>query len=425
MAADDRRHSAAVAAMPAAIAARETGGWRAPPAAGTPRVLRNILSLEDFEAPARRYIPRPIFGYIVSGAERNASIRANRDAYDALAFLPRVLNDTSARTQRTTLFGREYDSPFGICPMGGISLAAYQGDLVVARAAAAANIPMILSGAALTRLEDVRAASPTTWFQAYLPGDNDAITALLERVGQAGYDTLVVTADVSVAANLEVSLRSGFRKPFRPTLQLAWDGLMRPRWLIGMFARTLLRHGMPHVENMGPRSPMIAFSSDRTRGALDRLSWRHIGLVRRLWRGKFVIKGLLNPADVRIAREYGVDGIIVSNHGGRQLDGAVAPLRMLPGILAEAGDMTVMVDSGIRRGTDVLKALALGARFVFVGRPFLYAAAIAGEAGVAHAAKLLREEIHRDMALLGINTLAELRREHVVPARGFDVLQTV
>jgi len=381
-------------------------------------VLRGILSLDDFEAPARRRIPRPIFGYVVSGAETHASIRANRAAYDDYAFVPKVLQDTSARSQKTTLFGRTYDSPFGMAPMGGTSLAAYQGDLVLARVAAAANIPMILSGAALTPLEAVKAAGPTAWFQAYLPGDEAAITRLLDRAARGGYDTLCLTVDVSVAANLEIGVRSGFRKPFRPSLRLAWDGITRPRWLCGMFLRTLILHGMPHVENMtAPRSPMIAFSGERVRGRLDTLTWRHLELMRRLWKGRLVLKGILDSGDARAAREAGADGVIVSNHGGRQLDGSIAPLRALPGIVAEAGDMAVMIDSSIRRGTDILKALALGARFAFIGRPFLYAAAIAGEHGVRHAVSLLQDEIDRDMAMLGITTLAALGPERVVPAR--------
>lgn len=387
------------------------------------RVLRSVLSLDDFESPARAYIPRPIFGYIKSGAEREESMRANRAAYESLAFLPRTLVNTGERTQKITLFGRTYDSPFGVSPMGGISLGAYQGDIVMARSTSAAHIPMILSGAALTTLEDVKTAGPLAWFQAYLPGDDGEITRLINRVAAAGYETLVVTLDVSVSANLEFSLRSGFRKPFRPTPRFIWDVLMRPRWLTGMFLRTLIRHGMPHVENMGARSPMVSRKADRPRGGLDRLCWPHLELIRRIWKGNLVLKGVLNKHDVKLAREAGVNGIIVSNHGGRQLDGAIAPLRVLPGIVAEAGDMTVMIDSGIRRGTDVLKALALGAKFCFVGRPFLYAAAIAGDEGVAHAIGILRGEIHRDMALLGVNQLSEVTRERLVRANEFDGYQ--
>ena len=301
-------------------------------------------------------------------------------------------------------------------------MAAYQGDIVLARSAAAANLPMILSGASLTPLEKVREAGPTAWFQAYLPGEDHVIKALVDRVERAGYDTLVLTVDVAVGANRENNVRSGFSTPLRPSLRLAWDGIIRPRWLFGMFFRTLLLHGMPHFENMGSRVPLISAVGERERGRRDQLSWPHVELMRRLWKGRLVLKGVLDKNDAKIARESGVDGIIVSNHGGRQLDGAVAPLRVLPGIAEQAGDMTVMMDSGIRRGTDVLKALALGADFVWVGRPFLYAAAIGGDAGVLHAIKLLREEIHRDMALAGISKLEEMTRELLMPARSFDGL---
>ncbi len=242
-------------------------------------------------------------------------------------------------------------------------------------------------------------------------------------MARAGYDTFVLTVDVQVSANRENNVRSGFHTPLRPSLRLAWDGIIRPRWLFGMFLRTLWLHGMPHFENMGRRVPLISRTEEREPGRRDKLSWKHLELMRRLWKGRLVVKGILDKDDARIARESGVDGIIVSNHGGRQLDGAVAPLRVLPGIAAQAGGMTVMMDSGVRRGTDVLKALALGAQFVFVGRPFLYAAAIAGEPGVRHAVKLLQDEIDRDMALLGIKALAEMRRELLTSARGPGFLE--
>ena len=302
-------------------------------------------------------------------------------------------------------------------------MAAFEGDLVLARAAAAANIPMILSGASLTKLEDVRAEGPNSWFQAYLPGDPARITELVDRVAASGYDTFVLTVDVPVSANRENNVRSGFSTPLRPSLRLAWDGLIRPRWLFGMFFRTLLTHGMPHFENMGPRVPLLTGSGRRDAGRRDRLAWPHLELIRKRWKGKLVVKGILDPEDAHIARETGADGVIVSNHGGRQLDGAVAPLRALPAVAARAGAMTVMLDGGVRRGTDVLKALALGAQFVFIGRPFLYAAAIAGVSGVRHAAGLLHEEVDRDMALLGISTLEQMRREMLVPAHGAGFLK--
>src|SRR6266700_3544801 len=393
-------------AVPAAVpdARASSAEWHADRA--LPRALARILALEDFEEPARRYLPRPMFGYVSGGAETNASLRANRAAFDEVELLPRVLVDVSGRTAKTT--------PFGIAPMGGTSMAAYRGDIVLARAAAQADIPMIMSGASLARLEDVRAAGSTAWFQAYLPGETGPITHLLERVARAGFDTLVLTVDVPVSANRENNVRSGFSRPLRPTLRLAWECSLRPRWLFGMFLRTLLVDGMPRFENMGARIPLITRAS-RGDGERDRLAWTHLELMRRLWKGRLVLKGVLDPEDARIARESGVDGVIVSNHGGRQLDGALAPLRALPAVVAQAGGMTVMMDGGVRRGTDVLKALALGAQFVFVGRPFLYAAAIAGEAGVRHGIGLLSEEIERDMALLGITALAQMTRERIRP----------
>jgi L-lactate dehydrogenase (cytochrome) len=390
--------------------------------AGAPRVLKRMLALEDFEDEARRYLPRPIFGYISGGAETNAALRGNRAVWDEVAFVPKTLVDVSSRSLRTTLFGRTYDAPFGLAPMGGTAMAAYQGDVVLARSAAAANLPMITSGASLTPLEKVRETGSTSWFQAYLPGHEDTISETCERCARGGFDTIVLTVDVPVLANRENNVRTGFYTPLRPSLRLAWDGLIRPRWLFGMFLKTLMLHGMPHFENMGPRVPLLSMNAERGRGPRDQLSWKSVEHMRRIWKGRLLIKGVLDKNDARLAREHGVDAVMVSNHGGRQLDGAAAPLRVLPGIVEQAKEMPVILDSGIRRGTDVLKALALGASFVFVGRPFLYAAAIAGDAGVHHAITLLKEEIHRDMALLGVTSPSQMGPEFLMPARGADFL---
>lgn len=384
----------------------------------TPRRLLDILCLEDFEAHARVFLPRPIFGYISGGVETNASLDGNRSAFNEWEFLPRVLVDTKARNQKTTLFGRTYDLPFGFPPMGATALAAYRGDDALAKTAAKLNTVMIQSGASLTSMEHLRSVGPTAWFQAYLPGEPDIIVPLVERAQATGFEVLVLTVDVQVAANRENNVRAGFSSPLKPSLRLAWDCMLRPRWTLGTFARTVINHGMPHLENMGfPRIPILG-NLERPRMSRDGLNWAHVELMRKIWKGKLVLKGVLAREDVRIARESGVDGIMVSNHGGRQLDGTISPFRALPGAAAEAGNMAIMMDSGIRRGTDVLKAIAMGAHFVFVGRPFLYAAAIGGEAGVQHAASLLREEISRNMAMLGISSLADMKRNLLVPRHG-------
>jgi L-lactate dehydrogenase (cytochrome) len=379
-----------------------------------------VLCLDDFETAARKHLPRPIFGYIAGAAETNRSLRNNRLAFDEFAFVPRVLVDVSTRTQMTSLFGVTYSTPFGIAPLGVSALSAYRGDVVLARAAGAANIPMIMSGSSLIRMEDVAKEGKTTWFQAYLPGDVPRITALIERVTRAGFEILVVTVDSQVAGNRENNVRAGFSTPLRPTARLAWDGLTHPRWLFGTFLRTLLRHGMPHFENNdATRGPPI-MSPNILRDYSDRghLNWRHFEMIRQLWKGRLVIKGILDIGDARIARDAGAEGIIVSNHGGRQLDGAVSPLRVIADIVAACPDIPIMMDSGVRRGTDVFKALALGAKFVFVGRPFGFAAAIGGEQGVSHAIRLLSDEVHRDMALLGITSLAQLTPDRLIRLKG-------
>ncbi|MGH8818942.1 MAG: alpha-hydroxy acid oxidase [Achromobacter pestifer] len=375
-----------------------------------PRALARMLSLEDFEAAARRRLPRPIFGYVAGAAEDNQSLQDNRRAFAQYGFMPRVLVDVSRRTQQTELFGRSYSSPFGIAPMGISALSAYRGDVMLARAARAQNIPAILSGTSLIPLEEVIHEAPGTWFQAYLPGDPAKIDALVKRARRAGYETLVLTVDIPVSANRENNVRTGFATPLKPSLRLAWDGLTRPRWLAGTFLRTLMMHGMPHFENSFATrgAPIVSASVLRDFTARDHLSWEHVARIRKQWPGTLIIKGILHPQDAALARQHGVDGVIVSNHGGRQLDGAISPLRALPAVVAAAGGMTVMMDSGVRRGGDVLKALALGAHFVFVGRPFNYAAAVGGQAGVHHAIGLLRAEVDRNMAMLGINRVREM-----------------
>ena len=374
------------------------------------RRIQRMLCLDDFEAAARKHLPRPVFGYVSGAAETNASLSDNRRAFREIGFIPRVLIDVSKGSQQTSLFDQTYAAPFGIAPLGISALYAYRGDLVLARAAAAAGIPMIMSGSSLIRLEDVARECKRTWFQAYVPGDISQITALVERVAMAGFEKLVVTVDSQVAPNRENYLRAGFTAPLRPTLRLAWDGVTRPRWLFGTFLRTLVRHGMPHFENnFATRgAPILSPSVVREWSERGQLDWTHFALIRRLWKGTLIIKGILDTDDARMARDAGAEGIIVSNHGGRQLDGAISPLRVLPAIVAACPNIPVMVDGGLRRGTDVLKALALGAKFVFVGRPFGYAAAIGGAAGVGRAISLLSDEIQRDMAMLGITRLSEL-----------------
>jgi len=384
-----------------------------------PAPLRDILSLRDLEPAARRVLPRPLFGYLQGGVEDNLSLRANANAYARWLLRTKVLVDVSSRHQDRQLMGHSYRSPFGIAPMGLCAMFGFDGDVAMASAAEAAGIPYILSGASLTPMERVARAAPTCgWFQAYIPGETEHIEALLDRVARAGFQTLVVTVDTATLANRENNVRVGFSTPLRPSLRLFWDGLVRPRWLVRTLGQTLLKHGMPHFENAGNKRgvPIISASAVRQFGLRDHLCWDHLALIRKKWQGKLVVKGVISAADVMRAEQAGADGVILSNHGGRQLDGTAPPLLVLPDAAKVKGRMALMIDSGIRRGTDVLKALALGADFVFVGRPMAYAVALAGQRGVSHAIDLLRQEIDRDMALLGICDLDELSGEFLVPA---------
>lgn len=374
--------------------------------------LRGLLALDDFEKHARHRLPRSIFGYVSGGVEADVSLRENRSAFQRVGLQPRILRDVSRRSQETRLFDQDLALPFGIAPMGFSALVAHDGDVVLARAAQAMGSFAICSAASLTPLERVAREAGSRWFQAYIPGDMDRIRPLLDRVAGAGFDHLVVTADVPVSGNRENNARNGFDAPFRLSPQLIWQGLTHPRWTFGSLGREIVQRGMPHFENMEAVQGPPLFSRHLTRSTIarDRLSWEEIGHIRDLWSGRLIVKGVLHPEDARLAQARGCDGIVVSNHGGRQLDGVVSPLQVLPAIRAAVPDMTVMFDSGIRRGTDALKAIMLGADFVFVGRPFLFAAASFGEAGVRHAMGLLRDEIDRDMALMGVTAPLLMRQ---------------
>lgn len=380
-------------------------------ASAVPRHLRRYLTLDDFEPRARQLLPKFLYGYISGGAETDAARSDNRRAFDEYGFVPRVLKDVSGRDQTTTLFGKTYASPFGIPPMGSSALCAYRGDIVLARAAAAANVPMILSASSLITLEDVRAANQQAWYQAYLAGLPERIEPLVDRVAAAGYDTFVVTADVPVPPNRENNIRNGFQVPLEITPRVFWDTITHPDWLLNTWARTVFNHGMPHFENMDAKQgpPVLSRNLMRNIGSRDQLAWKHVELIRKRWPGKLVVKGLIAPEDARLAREHGCDGVMVSNHGGRQLDGAPSSIEVLPEIVDEVGSqLEIMFDGGIRTGMDIMRALALGAKSCMIGRAYAYGLGAGGQAGVAKALDILGKELTTTMGLCGVNTIAEI-----------------
>lgn len=374
-----------------------------------PRALRKIYALDDFQVAAKKHLPLPIYAYYASAVEDQITLRANRAAFDDYEFIPNTLIDTTKRDQSITLLGKKYAAPFGIAPMGMSALACFEGDIVIAKTANELNIPSILSASSLNSLERVAQEGQGKWFQLYQPGDDKRIQAMLDRIKDAGFETLVLTVDVPVSGNPENQSRFGFTAPVEPSLNLAWQGLIHPNWSINMWLKTLIKAGVPRFENMdvGDGPPILSKTLTRDMGVREALTWKHVKMIRRYWKGHLIIKGLLAAQDAKFAHQYGADAIIVSNHGGRQLDGAQASLRALPAIIDVAGDMPVILDSGIRRGSDILKAHSLGAAFTFVGRPFLFALAIGGAAGIRHCNNLLRAEVDRNMAMLGINEISQ------------------
>ena len=391
-------------------------------ARGADRLLRQALRLDDFERLARPRLPRAVYGYVANGSEAGDARDHNRAAFADWRMVTRVLRDVSARTQKTSVFGRTYASPFGIAPMGAAAVVAFDADNRMARAARAANIPFVLSANSITPLEELVRGNPDAWFAAYQSPEPRSIERMVARVAAAGVKVFVLTVDVPVPSNREDDKRAGYSMPLRPTARLSWDGVTHPRWLGGTAGRTLLKRGIPHISNVEADNPINLFS--RKVGAIaghSSFTWKQAEMIRGLWKGAFLIKGLLSAADAAIARDLGADGIVVSNHGGRQLDAAVSPMQVLREIKAASGPMTVIIDSGFRRGTDVLKALALGADFVLIGRPFLFAATLAGTRGVGQAISLLAREIDIDLALLGLGGVdevdAEVLRAAYTPAR--------
>ena len=373
------------------------------------RLLKQALDLDDLQRLATPLLPRSVCGYVTNGSEAGEALEHNRAAFRDWHMVTRVLRDVSKRSQETTLFGRRYATPFGIAPMGAAAVASFDGDNRMARAAKRANIPFVLSANSITPMEELVRSNPGAWFAAYQSPEARKIERMVDRVAATGIEVFVLTVDVPVGSNRQKDTRTGYSMPLRPTPRLSWDGLTHPRWLAGTAARTLLKRGVPVISNVEADEGVNVFSRKINRvTGYSSFSWEQVELIRRLWKGPFVIKGLLSAEDARIARETGADGIVISNHGGRQLDAAVSPMEVLAEIKRESGAMTVIVDSGFRRGTDVLKALALGADFVLIGRPFLFASVLAGEAGVRHAIGLLSREIDIDLALLGLRDVTEI-----------------
>jgi isopentenyl diphosphate isomerase/L-lactate dehydrogenase-like FMN-dependent dehydrogenase len=374
-------------------------------------------NVADLREIARRRLPKGIFEFVDRGAEDEDSLRNNRAAFERIKLQPRVLVDVSQRSQSIQLFGHSQKMPIAVAPTGAAGIMWHEGEIALARAAAAAGIPFTLATGSLTAMEKVvEQAGGRVWFQLYMYADRSLSYRLVERAKSAGLEALVVTVDSPVFSNREYNLRNGFTIPLSYTPRNMADVLGHPRWLLGVLMRYLFTTGLPRYENYPAevKSSITAQPMGRALKLNDSLTWEDVRVLRKLWPRTLIVKGILRPQDAALAADRGADAVIVSNHGGRVLDGAIAPIEALPKVVETVGDrITVMVDSGFRRGSDVVKALALGANAVLIGRSTLYGTAAAGEAGAARAITIFREEIDRTLALLGCSGIAALNRDYL------------
>lgn len=369
-------------------------------------------NVADLRERARRRLPHGIWEYLERGVEDETGMARNRAAFDQVTFRPRVLRGVHRIDTGAAIFGRPAALPLALAPTGAAGLLWFEGDLALARAAAAAELPFTISSASTMDLDQIAAAGGRLWFQLYLWEDRSLSHAVVARAHELGCEALFVTLDMPVAPNREYIQRNGFGTPFRLNARNTVDVLRHPRWLASVMGRYALNGGIPSQANL-PDRLRAKVTKGAPPGALfkqDDLDWDGVKDLRDRWPGKFILKGILHPEDAEQALALGADGVVVSNHGGRALDSSIATLEALPEIVqAVGGKMTVFLDSGVRRGSDVVKAMALGADAVLVGRAPLYGLAAAGQAGVARAIDLLRSETSRTMAMLGVRTMAEVR----------------
>jgi (S)-mandelate dehydrogenase len=379
--------------------------------------LQQTASIGDLRVLARQRLPRMVFDYIDGAAGEEITAGRNRQALADVHLQPGALIDVSSRTVKTTVLGDALDFPVVIGPTGLNGAFYPRGDLALARAAARAGIPMVLSTAATVRIaEFLQAAGPMRWFQLYMLKDRGLVDAFLQMLFTQGVRVVQLTVDTSVAGRRNRDIRNGFTLPFRWTLKNLIDCAVHPRWALSM-----LSVGTPSLrlfEDIVGKAPRGATISDVMQQQLSSaLTWDDLAWLRSRWQGQLVVKGISSAHEARRCKDMGVDGVVVSNHGGRQLDGTRSTIEWLPEVVsAVGGQMAVLIDSGFRTGSDIAKAIALGADAVQLGRSTLYGLAAGGERGVLHALDILKTDFERAMALTGATSVAELRGRVDAPA---------
>jgi isopentenyl diphosphate isomerase/L-lactate dehydrogenase-like FMN-dependent dehydrogenase len=374
--------------------------------------VTNALNIADLREMSRSRLPRFVFEWLDRGAEDEVALRNNRQAFENIKIQARVLQNVSTRTLETKLFGKTFKMPYGVSPTGTAGLLAFGGEIGVAKAAARAGVPCAVGTNAQTAMEDIiEQAGGDLWFQLYIWSDKEMSRQLVERVKSAGYEILIVTVDGPVGPNREYNKKNGFSMPVKYTPRLIAQLLAKPGWLMSCLLQSYIRKGTPKFENYPPElmDKVTAKTFKKSILKSDALDWDDVRRLRDMWPGKLLVKGIVHPEDAMAAAECGADGVIISNHGGRYLDASVAPIQVLPEIAKRVGGkIAVIMDSGVRRGSDVIKAVALGADLVMAGRPTLYGVGAGGEVGADRALEIFHDEIDRVMAQLGLHSVEEV-----------------
>jgi isopentenyl diphosphate isomerase/L-lactate dehydrogenase-like FMN-dependent dehydrogenase len=378
--------------------------------------LSRAVNIEDLRELARQRVPRIVFNYIDGGAEAEWTLGENRRAFERVTFRPHQAVAVPRCDVRSRVLGSELSMPVVLAPVGYLRVMHPEGEIAAARAAGRAGVGLILSTVSGHRLEDVKAASTgQVWYQLYLTGGRAAAESAMRRAMDVGYTVLVITIDSTVIGYREREARDGMeqllRGSFWSKIPFAPQVLVRPRWL----ARFLLDGGLPDMPNIvTPEQGVLRVRDAHTAMKREASSWNDMQWIRALWKGPIVIKGVLSAEDAKRSLDNGAEAVVVSNHGGRQLDGTPASLQVLPEVVAAVnGQAEVLMDSGIRRGSDIAKAICLGARAVLCGRAYVYGLAAAGEAGVTRALDILRADLERCLKLLGCSSVGDLNGSYV------------
>jgi len=371
-------------------------------------LLQKYPAVIDLEKRAKHRIPKVAWEYLQSGTGKETALKRNTTAFDKLYLNPRFFKGEIIPKIETTLFGKTYSAPFGIAPVGIQGLMWPGGEFSLATTAKEKNIPYCLSTVASQNPESVGPfVGSNGWFQLYPPRSKSVRQDLLKRIKQSGFHTLIVTADVPAPSIRERTKRAGLRTPPRITPAFVWDGITNPAWTM-----KFIKHGMPKLKTILPYAAKQSVFEELRAGFGGTLSWEYLAELREEWQGTLLVKGITHPEDAINSVESGVDGIIVSNHGGRQFDGVPAAIDLLPPIVNAVGkNTTIFFDSGVRTGLDILKAMHLGADFVFLGRAFMYGICALGDRGGNHVYNILKQDLLMNMHQLGIQNLGELRNQ--------------